>query len=182
MLHNEVLRLLIPLEIGGAHDGDLDVEALALDRAAHGIETVLAEQRPPTAYETIDSWERVYGLVPTIDDPLQLRQNRVVQKMRELGRLDVQYFIDMAAALGYPVAIEELCPFQAGWSGAGAELGDEDSDFCWRVWYTESEVGYYFRAGESCAGENLSYTFFPVMRSLLEELKPAHTFVEFIEA
>jgi uncharacterized protein YmfQ (DUF2313 family) len=132
---------------------------------------------PDGAYELLTEWERVYGLPVAPDDPLQVRQNRVLQKMREMGRLDRAYFISLAAAYGYTVTIDELHPFMSGWGYAGEELGDDDSDWCWRVWITAS-TGYYFRAGESTAGECLSYSYDAMLLDLLTELKPAHTFLE----
>ena len=70
----------------------------------------------------------------------------------------------------------------SGWGYVGEELGDEDSDWCWRVWYSDIADGYYFRAGESEAGECLSYNYLSILQDLFEELKPADTFVEFLEA
>lgn len=180
MLHSDALKLLIPVTLTGQFAADLAVEGTELDTAAANAELLLAELFPNSAYETLEAWERVYGITTGQDDPLQLRQNRIIQKMRDLGRLDRGYFIAMAAAFGYAIVIEELSPFMPGWSAAGEELGDDGSDWCCRVWYTETS-GYYFRAGESSAGEYLSYSYFTVMRDALNELKPADTFIEFIE-
>lgn len=181
MLHSDALTLLLPITLGGTFGIDLAIEGAALDRAGADGEILLAELFPTGAYETLADWERVYGLVPEIDDPLQLRRNRIVQKMRDLGRLDIAYFVSLAAALGYAIVIEELHPFMAGWGYAGEELGDDDSDWCWRVYYTEADNAYCFRAGESEAGECLSYSYITALQELFEDLKPADTFVEFIE-
>lgn len=181
MLHSDALKLLLPITLGGTFGIELAIEGAALDRAADDGEILLAELFPSGAYETLADWERVYGLAPAADDPLQLRRNRIVQKMRDLGRLDIAYFTGLAAALGYTVVIEELHPFMAGWGYTGEELGDDDSDWCWRVYIADSGDGYYFRAGESEAGECLSYSFITVLIELLRDLKPADTFVEFIE-
>jgi len=182
VLHSEALKLLIPLRLDGHFEEDLAVEGLALDLVATNSEQLLNELFPTGAYETLTAWERVYGLAPGQEDPLQLRRNRVIQKMREQGRLNPAYFAGLAAALGYGIFIEELRPIMAGWGYAGDELGDDDSDWCWRVWYSEAGNGYYFRAGESEAGECLSYSYFTVLQDLFNDLKPADTFVEFLEA
>lgn len=182
MLHKDALKLLMPVQLGGHFDADLATEGIALDRLVANAEALLAELFPTGAYETLVAWERNYGVAPGQEDPLQLRRNRVIQKMRELGRLDPSYFVGLAAGLGYIIVIEELHPMMAGWGYAGGELGDDDSDWCWRVWYTESDNGYYFRAGESEAGENLSYGYFVVLQEMFNNLKPADTFVEFLEA
>jgi uncharacterized protein YmfQ (DUF2313 family) len=181
MLHSDALRLLVPVDLGGVFGPALAIEGAALDAAAARAVELLAEAFPSSAYELLERWERTCALAVAPDDPLQLRQNRIMQKMRELGRLDRAYFIALAAGLGYTVVLDELHPFMPGWSGAGDELGDDDSDWCWRAWYSDTG-GYYFRAGESAAGECLSNSYVAVLQELFEELKPADTFVEFMEA
>jgi len=180
MLHKEALKLLTPLALGGGHDRDIAIEGGHLDQAAGRGSDLLAEQFASSAFEVLEAWERSYATAPLYDDSVQVRRNRVVQKMSELGRLDRAYFVQMAAVLGYDIIIEELSPFMPGWSGAGDELGDDDSDWCWRVYYAEADA-YVFRAGESLAGELLSYSLADLMQQMLENLKPADTFVEFIE-
>jgi uncharacterized protein YmfQ (DUF2313 family) len=69
-----------------------------------------------------------------------------------------------------------------GWNSAGDDLGSDDSDWCWRVYYNDIDNGYYFRAGESTAGECLSYNYASLLQELFNELKPADTYVEFLEA
>jgi len=181
VFHSEALKSLIPARLDGQFEADLFVEGRALDSIDEASEALLAELSPAAAYETLATWERVYGLAPALDDPLQLRRNRIVQKMRDLGRLDLAYFVGLGLALGFTIVIDELRPFMAGWGEAGDELGDDDSDWCWRVWYRESDNGYYFRAGESEAGEYLSYGYFEVLQDLFNDLKPADTFIEFLE-
>lgn len=180
MSHSEILRLLTPLALGDTFERDIAIEGAHLDQAAARDAVLLDELFADRSYELLETWERNYASAPFYDDPLLTRQNRVVQKMSELGRLDRDYFIQIAAALGYAVVLEELHPFMAGWSGAGDELGDDDSDWCWRIYYSEGDA-YAFRAGAPTAGEYLSYSFAAYMQQILNDLKPADTFVEFIE-
>ncbi len=182
MLHSDVLKLLTPVQLEGVAAADLATEGAQLDKALDTVNVMLGELFPAGAYETLVEWERVYGVTAALDDPLQLRRNRVIQKMRDLGRLDIAYFVALAAGLGFQVVIEELHPFMAGWGYAGDELGSDDSDWCWRVYYSDIASGYYFRAGESAAGEYLSYNYASLLQELFIELKPADTFVEFVEA
>ncbi|GFO67872.1 hypothetical protein GMLC_14510 [Geomonas limicola] len=181
MSHKDALKLLIPVDLGATHELDIATEGALMDRAGDRAEILLTEQFPDGAYELLESWERNYGTAPFFDDSLQMRKARVKQKMSELGRLDRNYFIQLGAALGYDVVIEELHPFMVGWSGAGDEVGDDGSDWCWRVYYSEGGANV-FRAGEGAAGEYLSYSFADTMRQIFEDLKPADTFVELIEA
>lgn len=180
MLHSTALKLLIPLQLGVVHDLDIVIEGAQLDQAQSRDDVLAAEFFANSTYSLLEAWERNYATAPFFDDPLVIRQNRVVQKMSELGRLDLAYFVHIAAALGYVVTLEELHPFMPGWSGAGDELGDDGSDWCWRCFYTDGEA-YAFRAGGSFAGENLSYSYSDLMRQIFNALKPADTFVEFIE-
>lgn len=180
MSHKDALKLLTPFALGESQKRDLAIEGDHLDQAGGRSSALLGEVFGNSAYEQLDAWERTYGTSPFFDDSLQIRQNRVVQKMSELGRLDRAYFVQLGAALGYTIAVEELCPLMAGWGCAGDELGDEGSDWCWRVYYSES-TAYVFRAGEALAGELLSYSLSDLMKQIFEQLKPADTFVEFIE-
>jgi uncharacterized protein YmfQ (DUF2313 family) len=177
--HSDILKLLFPAELQGVFSGDVALEGKSLDSTATRAGDLLVEGYVNTTYELLERWEQVYGLPVGPDDPLQVRQARVLQKMRELGRLDIQYFVLLAASYGYTVWIDELHPLMAGWGYCGEELGDDDSDWCWRVWITASG-GYYFRAEESCAGECLSYSYDRMLLDLLNELKPADTFVEIL--
>ena len=176
----DALKLLFPVKnLGGVHDTDMELEAKALDRLQARAGQLLQEMSPATAYETLEDWEREYGCVPGLEDPLQLRQARVLQKMRELGRLDLPYFQAMAEGMGFSVVIEELKPFMCGWGEIGDELMVDDADWCWRVHITE-EPGIFFRIGESTIGEYLSYGYQPLLEKIFDDLKPADTFVEFI--
>lgn len=181
MLHKDALKLLMPIYLGEISNADLDLEGKQLDQAQAQADQLLLEMFPGTAYDLLERWENTYGVPAQPGDSLQTRRNRVIQKMRELGRLDRPYFIALAAGLGITITIEELHPLMAGWGYAGDELGDDDSDWCWRVWITD-HPGAYFRAGESVAGELLSDNYTPILEEIFNRLKPADTFVELIEA
>ena len=180
MLHRDTLTLLFPTELSGDHQADIELEGAALDVVQAQADQLLLEMFPGTAYELLEKWEKVYGVPAKVGDSLQQRRSRVLQKMRELGRLDIPYFIELAAGLGITIIVDELHPLMAGWGYAGDELGDDDSDWCWRVWITD-HPGAYFRAGESTAGEYLSDSYTAILAEIFNNLKPADTFVEFIE-
>ena len=177
--HYDALRLLFPLgNVGGHHEQDVQTEARALDLLQARATALLAESQPATAYHTLEDWERVYGTSPAIDATLQQRRSAVVQKMRELGRLDLAYFQGLAEGLGFEVVIEELKPFMTDWSGVEEELLDDDADYCWRV-YVNDTPGGYFRVDESAVGEPLSDGYQAMLGQIFEQLKPAHTIVIF---
>lgn len=182
MSHSVTLKLLTPLALGNVFSLDIIIEGSHLDQTAARGHVLSKELFSDETYEVLEHWERVYGAVPNFYDSVLIRQNRIVHKMRELGRLDREYFIQLAASLGYVVVLEELHPFMPDWSGAGEELGDDASDWCWRLYYTESDEAYVFRAGSSFTGENLSYSYADIMKQIIIDLKPADTFVDFIES
>ncbi len=179
MLHKDTLKLLFPIELQGYFEKDIELEGKHLDNAQNRAEQLLNEMFPDGAYELLPDWERVCGFMPSADDPLQLRKDRVIKKLGEIGGLSRAYFINLASSLGYTITIEELRPFMAGWGRAGDTLYIYESLWIWRVKVSGQSL-YYFRVGQSVAGERLLW--WPaqtVLEDLLKELKPAHTFVFF---
>ncbi|KQC03903.1 MAG: hypothetical protein APR55_06670 [Methanolinea sp. SDB] len=174
MSHKNVLKMLFPVELGGVFDGDLALEGQQLDAAQASAERLLREMFPQTCDETIEDWERVCGLTPAPTDTLQMRQERVVRKLREFGGLSLPYFASLAEAAGYTFGIEEL---QAGTGGYG-----DEGIFRWRVTFTNTPL-YYFRAGQSRAGERLvDGPSADALEGLFTEIKPAHTQIIFAYA
>ena len=175
----DTLRLLFPIELGGDHDADLDLDAKHLDTAQASAETLLAEMFPDQAAALLVDWERVLGTGPGPDDPLQYRRDKVVRKIREKSGLSIPYFTTLAESLGYVVKIVEPLPFMAGWGAAGDELFDDSVVYQWGLEIYNQPI-YEFRANGSAAGEMLSWwDSQTLIEELFRELKPAHTFVYF---
>jgi uncharacterized protein YmfQ (DUF2313 family) len=177
--HREALALLFPVELGGDHGADLDIDGASLDAAQASAEVLLAEMFPDQTSDLLTDWERVVGNVPGPNDPLQDRRDRVVMKLRQLGGLSVGYFLGLAQTLGYTVSIVEPVPLMAGWGAAGDTLYAPEIDGQWGVEIMGKAI-YHFRAGQSSSGESLTW-WQPdtVLEDLFRELKPAHTFVYF---
>lgn len=170
MSHRDALKLLFPLELAGVFEADLALEGASLDDAQERAEKLLLEVFADRADELIADWERVCGLTPLAADTLQKRRDRVVAKLRERGSLYLAYYVAIALTLGYEITIEEL-PANA----AGFEEYGEGSIFIWRITVADSEV-YYFRAGESEAGERLlDWNDDNALEDMFEDIKPAHT-------
>lgn len=179
MLHKDVLKRLLPIELSGEFEKDIEIEGKHLDDAQARAEKLLNEMFPDQSHELLPDWERVCGLMPGRDDTLQLRRDRVVRKLRERGGLSIPYFISLAAAMGYTITIEELLPFMAGWNRAGDTLYEYECIWIWRVKVSGQPL-YYFRAGQSLSGERLLWwQAQTALENILQELKPAHTFVIF---
>jgi uncharacterized protein YmfQ (DUF2313 family) len=179
MLHKNVLELLFPAELNGVFKDDTELEGKYLDASQTRVEDLLKEIFPDETYELLTGWERVTGLTPGADEPLKSRRDKVIRKLRELGGLSRQYFVDLAASMGYTIEIEELQPFMAGWGRAGDPVYVEGVRFVWRVKVSGQSL-CYFRAGESTAGEKLLWwDAQTVLENLFNEFKPAHTFIIF---
>jgi uncharacterized protein YmfQ (DUF2313 family) len=181
MNHADVLKLLFPLPIalGGVYEDDALLEGLQLDRTQESAERLLAEAYPDGAHRLLASWERVCGLTPAADDPLQARRAAVIRKLRAVGGLSRVYFIALASAYGWVITIDELRPFMCGWDRCGDTLYEESVRWIWRV-NAPSQSVYSFRAGVSASGERLRW-WVPntVLETMFETLKPAHTYVVF---
>jgi uncharacterized protein YmfQ (DUF2313 family) len=182
----ELLKNLLPR---GPYDPDdtsasnrsLYVKAARLDGVSLALNALLLEMRPETASDSIHDWEVMCGLVPGQDDTLQTRRQRIIAKLNETGGLSIPYFIELAAALGYEIEIEELTPFMANIGRAGDRIYVDDVLKMWRVKVLDSGAKVmYFRAGESESGEKL--TDWPnddYLEALFKRLKPAGSFVFF---
>ena len=172
MSHKDILKQLFPFELGGVLDQDIEIEGGLLDHALARSDKLMQEIFPDTADELISDWERVLAIIPGSTDPLQLRRDRVVTKLRKRGGLSIAYFTALALEWGYVITIEELT---ANTDGYGAE-----GVFRWRVTVHNSIGIYYFRAGQSRAGERLLWWIAQTgIEGLFEDLKPAHTMVIF---
>lgn len=179
MTHKDVLKLLFPIELSGDFDKDIELEGGFLDAAQERVEDLLKEIFVDQSYELIADWERVCGLTPNADDTMQIRRERIINKIRERGGLSRAYFIDIISAFGYIITIEEYMPFMAGCGRAGDAVYTQKVIYVWRV-KAPSQTLYYFRAGQSAAGERLLW--WPNIQNLediMNELKPAHTYIVF---
>lgn len=179
MAYENILKQLFPIDLGGDHPHDLAIEGAALDEAQASSERLLENVFPGTAHALLKDWERVLGIQAEGDAPIKARRGTVLKKLREIGGISRQYFISLAESLGWTVTIDELLPFMAGWNRAGDRVYEDEVRWIWRVNVLGQSV-YRFRAGESTAGERLTW-WMPaaVLESLLEDLKPAHTYVLF---
>lgn len=171
MSHKDVLRLLFPIGLDGVFDADIALEGKYLDAAEASAEQLLREMMPQSAGDSISDWERVCGVTPEDTDTLQIRQARVISRLRERGGLSIPHFTVLAASWGYTIVIEELL-------ANTDDLGDEGI-FRWRITFASTPL-YYFRTGQSRAGERLvDGPLATAMEGLFTELKPAHTQVIF---
>ena len=96
---------------------------------------------------------------------IQQRRNVIHTKLNASGRQDKQYFIDLAAALGFTITITE---FAAG-------------TFRWQVNMEYWLEWIFFRSGGSESGDPLVYVpGFELLSCVLNKYKPAHTILEVV--
>lgn len=178
MNHVDILKLLFPAEIAGVFEADIETEGAQLDAAQVSAEDMLKEMFADVTYRLLTDYERVYGLTPGDDDPLQVRKKALLRKIHKLGGLSRAYFISLAADYGSEITIDEFAPFMCGWSRAGDTLNPSEVIWMWRVTAPET-TEYLFRAGESVAGERLGWWQAGILEDIFGELKPAHTVLYF---
>jgi uncharacterized protein YmfQ (DUF2313 family) len=156
---------------------------------------LLAEAYPGTAIETITDWERVCGLPDPCTGPLETLQERreaVLAKLAARGGQSRQYYIDLAANLGYDITIKEFRPMLASQARAGDACYHQSNGRTdtlqsrmrdwWFVWQTqtrEHDKVVYFRADSSTAGDPLEKWGNEMLECAILATKPAHTWVNF---
>jgi uncharacterized protein YmfQ (DUF2313 family) len=144
-------------------------------------EALLEEADPRTALELLEDWERVLGLPDScllaIPDSLSERRVLVAQKARALGGQTPQFFIDLAATLGYAVTITEFRPLYAGFAAGDPCCGDAWA-YAWQVNIPLAGITT-FVAG-SFAGDRLRGWGSLDLECIIGRSAPAHTTVLFV--
>ncbi|MBC3492726.1 YmfQ family protein [Pseudomonas taiwanensis] len=156
--------------------------AIELARVDSRGEALTAEANPASTNELLSDWERVAGLPDkcsnTLEETVQGRRQALLAKLTSTGGQSPAYFIELAAALGYDVTIEEFKPFRVGLSKAGDALTNGPWVFTWRVRAAATAI-ISFRAGASVAGERLRTWGNDTLECKINQLKPAHTIALF---
>jgi uncharacterized protein YmfQ (DUF2313 family) len=139
------------------------------------------ESDPAQATELLAAWEATYGLPdPCVPDEqtLQARRAALVSRIGQRGGQSRQYFIDVAAALGFAITIEEFRPLDVDHFEADDPVLDEPWAHAWRVRAEETTV-VEFRAELSAADEPLLDFGNAALECVLGRLRPAHTVLQF---
>ena len=165
-------------------------------RAADLLET---ESDPRATLELLPDWERNWGLPDpcvTVPQTIEARRIALVLKMTMQGGQSRQFFIDVAAALGYTITITEYLPYICGISRVGDtrwaadnpedptrfmwQLGPPELRYYWTVHVTSLKLEY-FHTGSSRTGIDrlLSIGTAQDLECLIDRYKPAHTDVVF---
>jgi uncharacterized protein YmfQ (DUF2313 family) len=165
-------------------------------RAADLLET---ESDPRKTVELLPDWERAWGLPdPCVKAPqgVEARRNALVTKMTMLGGQSRQFFIDLAASLGYTITITEYLPYQCGISRVGDtrdakdnpqdptrymwQLGPPEIRYNWTVHVSALSLTYFRTGISECGIDRLLAIGVPEdLECLIDRYKPAHTDVIF---
>lgn len=138
------------------------------------------ENDPRVTTELLADWERVAGLPSScmvgIDQAIAERRAALHTKLTRLGGQSRQFFIDLAASLGYTVTITEFRPFHVN-----DHVNDDIAGALWTfVWQVNAQLNTVrrFTVG-SAVNEALASWGNALLECAISQLKPAHTKVLF---
>jgi uncharacterized protein YmfQ (DUF2313 family) len=164
--------------------GDVD------DRAADLLET---ESDPRITVELLPEWERAWGLPDECLTPpttIAARQAALIKRMTHIGAQSREYFINLAAEIGYTITISEYSPWMVGYSEVGEtsdglgywrwEIGEPEIRFYWTVKLGPTNVTWWqYGKAEIGVDPHCDIEFFEDIECLFRRLKPAHTYLIF---
>jgi uncharacterized protein YmfQ (DUF2313 family) len=141
---------------------------------------LLGDAFPCSTVQLLPEWEATLGLPdPCVQPPntmIQQRQAAVCAKFAARGGCSQQYFIDLAASLGYDITITTYAPFRAGVSRVGTPLYSSAWASAWMIEIIGApDAITYFRAGISAVGERLADWTVSELQCLFEAIAPANT-------
>lgn len=148
-------------------------------RAHNRLADLVLESDPRTTYELLTEWERAFGLPDgcvDISDDLVARINALVARVRGAGSPTPQYFIDLAATVGYDITITELQPHTVD-SPVDYPLYAEDIRYVWQVNSTLNTITY--ADVNSTVETPLASWGNSILECVITRAKPAHTHVQF---
>lgn len=144
------------------------------------VDTVIREALPSTTQDLLTDWEKAAGLPDSCSVLADTRPERIetlTDKIRRIGGQSRQFFIDLAARLGYEIHIIEHRPFMCGISHVGTDLLSEGHDcrFVWNVRVLNAKP-LYLRCGQSTLDQRLlDFRQADDLACIFHKLKPAHS-------
>ncbi len=159
-------------------------EAVELARVDTRMNDLLVESDVRTTTELIGEHETDFGLpdyiFPVVGLPNAQRRDQLLTKLRMLGGLNKQYYIDRAADLGWTITITEYTPAWCGMVVCGDPCGGQKNIFYWRVnidilsprFVLPFADGSVFADGSELAGGQSDYSD---LMALIQAYKPVHT-------
>ena len=162
----------------------LEAMAQEFERIGARAGDALKESDPRETTEWISDWERLLGLPDAcsrtgLDRTLEVRRNEILARYTASGSITAQYYIDIAAQLGFAIQIIEYRPFEVGRSTVGQALTNGNWIFAFAV---KGPIFTFiqFRTGLSVVGEPLRIWGNEPLECAINRIKPAHNVVLFI--
>lgn len=166
---------------GSALTEFLNALAEELARIDQRVDALLNESDPRTTYELLADWERVAGLpdpCTPADASIEERRLSLVQRLTMLGGASRQYFIDLAASLGYPGAtVTEFRPFTCVSECEGSLTQAPDWPHTWQLNLAETRITN-MTCVSACNAALRSWGDFTI-ECVVRRLRPAQTHVLF---
>ncbi|OWO82464.1 phage tail protein [Photorhabdus luminescens] len=149
------------------------------DRDAWGL---IEGAFPATATIMLPEWEKSLGLPDDCGigevDTIPLRQKTVVSRLLRDGGQSKEFFVNLAATMGYTITITEYRQARAGQSRCGEALNGEDWPFVWRINAPKTTI-FYAVAGGSYCGDPLRSWGNKRLECQFNRLCPSHTILQF---
>lgn len=165
--------------------------AQELARVDGRAEDVVNEWDPRTALELLSDWEEMLGLPDDVftEIPASVgeRRTNILSRLLARGGASHQYFIDVAAVLGFTITISEYTVSRSGTLKSGDPIYGIAWAYAWLVTVDLSSTALegwegqtiLFRSGQSVSGDPIRSWNGPYLEALFRKLKPAHTLVLF---
>lgn len=161
----------------------LAAEFARLDARA---ERLRDEADPRTALELLPDWERLVGLPDACSGAIAVtvpeRRQAIVTRLTARGGQSIAYLTGLAAALGYPIAIEEARPSRLGGWRSGQRLAGADWAFHFTVVVLpigDTAPERWWRTGAARAGDRIRSFGASNLQCVIGRARPAHTTVAF---
>ncbi|ECY3258964.1 DUF2313 domain-containing protein [Salmonella enterica subsp. enterica serovar Alachua] len=143
---------------------------------------LLAGAFPATALTMLYEWEETMGLPDNCSisevQTIQQRRNAVVARLVGEGNLSKNYYIEVAAALGYDITITEFRQARCGFSVCGEALNGEDWPYTWKI--NAGETTYVqAQCGQTFCSEPLSTWGNKILECTMNAIAPPFTILLF---
>ncbi|ELQ7224701.1 YmfQ family protein [Escherichia coli] len=146
-------------------------------RSDNDADNLIKGAFPATATSMLSEWESTLGLpddcaigeIGGISD----RQRSVVSKLISNGGLNRDYYIRVAAALGYTITITQFRPAMSGMSVCGDALNGDEWPFTWRINAPETTIKYTL-AGSSYCSDPLASWGNKQLECAINKIAPSH--------
>jgi uncharacterized protein YmfQ (DUF2313 family) len=140
---------------------------------------LIEEADPRTTLELLADWERVAGLPDECMGPGQTTAQRraaLLQRLTKLGGQSPAYYIDVAAALGFTITIDEFRAHDVD-DDVDYPLLGSDWNFAWQVNSALNTVVEL--TVEDTVDDPLAFWSTVPLECVIRRLMPAHTVVIF---